>query len=153
MKSEGVKSGFSKFKATYLCLSLAAVAICGFYGWYLYALFQDAQLNMPQPQIERLTRDMYQFHSRTGRFPKNFNEINDLIWHTRSKPDYGVDGRHALVKNYRYFYTRVNDRQCAIWAIPLGPQRSRFEDSLILNIPRPAINRLRSVRRWNLSAL
>ncbi|HEU0185367.1 MAG TPA: hypothetical protein VFS27_08635 [Blastocatellia bacterium] len=122
MKSEKTKSGLSKLRATYLCLSLAAVAICGFYGCYLYTLLRDAQLNMPQPQIERLTRDLRLFHSRTRRFPRNFSEINELIWHTLPKPDYGADGRHARVKNYRYFYTRVNDRQW-IWAIPFGPQR------------------------------
>jgi hypothetical protein len=123
MKSEKAKPGFSKLKATYLCLGLAAAVICGFYGCYLYTLFRDAQLNMPQPQIERLTRDLRLFHSQTRRFPKNFSEINELIWHTLPKPDYGSDGRQALVKNYRYFYTMVNDRQCAIWAIPIGPQR------------------------------
>jgi hypothetical protein len=123
MKSGGAKSGFSKLKATYLCLSMAAVAICGFYGCYLYTLFRDAQLNMPEPQIERLTRDLRLFQSRTRRFPKNFNEINDLIWNTRPKLDYGPDEKQVRVKNYRYIYTRVNNRQCAIWAIPLGAQR------------------------------
>lgn len=123
MKSAKTKSGLNKLRITYLSISLAAVAICAGYGWYLYTLFRDAQFNMPQPQIERLTRDLRLFHSRTRRFPKDFNETNDLIWHTLPKPDYGADGRQTRVKNYRYIYTRVNDRQCAIWAIPLGPQR------------------------------
>ncbi|MGH9765995.1 MAG: hypothetical protein ACREAB_01065 [Blastocatellia bacterium] len=123
MKSAKTKSGLSKLKLTYLSLSLAAVAICVGYGWYLYMLFRDARMNMPQPQIEKLTRDLRLFHSRAKRFPKNFNEINDLIWRTRPKPDYGADGRQVLVKNYRYLYTRVNDHQCAIWAIPLSSQR------------------------------
>ncbi len=123
MKSAGVKSGFNKLRITYLSLILAAMAICVGYGWYLYSLFRDARLNMPQPQIEMLTRDLRLFHTRTKRFPKTFNEINDLIWRTRPKPDYGADGRQARVKNYLYFYTRVNDQQCAIWAIPLSSQR------------------------------
>ena len=123
MKNAKMKSGLNKLRIACVWLILAAVATCGCYGWYLYTLFQDAQRNMPQPQIERLTRDLRLFHSRTKRFPKNFNEINDLIWHTRPKPDYGADVRQACVKNYRYFYTRVNDQQCAIWALPLGPQR------------------------------
>jgi hypothetical protein len=112
----------SKIRATYLCLSLAAVAICGFYGWYLYTLFRDVQMNMPQSQIEKLARDLRLYHSRTRRFPKNFSEINDLIWHTRPKLDYGADGKQARVKNYRYFYTRV-------------------VEMIFLKIPRPAINR------------
>jgi hypothetical protein len=123
MKSAKAKFGMNKLRTTYLSLILAAVVICGSYGWYLYSLFRDAQLNMPQPQTEKLTRDLRLFHSRTKRFPKNFNEINDLIWRTRPKPDYGADGRQARVKNYRYLYTRVNNQRCAIWAIPLGSQR------------------------------
>jgi hypothetical protein len=123
MKSAKTKSGLSKLRITYLSLSLAAVAICGGYGWYLYTLLLDARLNMPQPQIEKLTRDLRLFYSQAKRFPKNFNEINDLIWHTRPKPDYGADGRQARVKNYRYLYIWVNDRQCAIWAFPLGSRR------------------------------
>src|SRR5947209_20343740 len=96
MKNEGAKSGLSKLRVAYLCLSLSVVAICAGYGWYLYTLFRDAQLNMPQPQMEKLIRDLRLFHSRTRRFPKTFDEINYLIWHTLPKPDYGVDGRQAL---------------------------------------------------------
>jgi hypothetical protein len=32
-------------------------------------------------------------------------------------------GQCGQASNYRYLYTRVNGRQCAIWAIPFGPQR------------------------------
>jgi len=49
-------------------------------------------------------------------------DLRRVRWLNR-EPNYGADGRHAYVKNYRYFYTRVNDRQCAIWAIPRGPRR------------------------------
>jgi hypothetical protein len=78
---------------------------------------------MPQPQIEKLVKDLRRFHSRAKRFPRNFAEINAAIWHTHPKPDYGADGRQARTRNYHYFYTRVSDNQCAIWAIPLGPRR------------------------------
>jgi hypothetical protein len=67
---------------------------------------------------QKLRRDLQLFHQRTGHFPETFNEINELLWHTRPKPDYGAQGRQARVKNYYYLYTRVNDRQCAIWAFP-----------------------------------
>src|SRR5262245_25755622 len=123
MKSASAKSGLSRLRITYLGVILAAVASCLCYGWYLYTLFRDARLNIPQPHVEKLTQDLTLFHSRTKRIPKNFNEINHLIWHTRPDPEYGADGRQARVKNYRYLYTRVSNQQCAIWAIPLGPQR------------------------------
>jgi hypothetical protein len=38
-------------------------------------------------------------------------------------PNYGSEGRQACVKNYYYFYTKVDNQTCAIWALPIGPQR------------------------------
>jgi len=123
MKSAGAKSGPGKLRIAYLSLVLAVMVSCGGYGYHVYLLFCEAQLNMPQPQIEKICQDLRLFYERTNRFPKTFNEINELLWHTRPKPNYGVEGRQAQVKNYYYLYTRVNDRQCIIWAFPLGPQR------------------------------
>jgi len=123
MRTTKAKSGFSKLRITHLAMILAALVCGGGYGWHVYSLFRDAQLNMPQLQIEKLAKDLNLFHSRIKRFPHNFAEINAAIWHTQPKPDYGADGRQARTRNYYYFYTRVKDNQCAIWAIPLGPRR------------------------------
>jgi|SRR5262245_26223940 len=114
---------FNKLKSTFAFLASTAILALGGYGWRTYTLFRGWQANMPQPQIEKLTRDLLLFHTRTKRFPKTFNEINDLIWRIRPKPDYGNEGRQARTKNYYYFYTMVKDGQCAVWAVPLGPQR------------------------------
>ncbi len=123
MKSAKPKSGFSKLRFVYLLLIVAILASIGCYGWRVYALFRDARLNMPQPQVNKLLKDLRLFHSRTKRFPQSFNEINSLIWHTQPAPDYGAEGRQAITKNYYYFYTKVSDDQSVFWAIPLGPQR------------------------------
>jgi hypothetical protein len=123
MSIERGKPGFRKLKLTYLLLSLAVLLICGSYGWRLYTLFRDARINMPRPQVEKLIKDLRFYYSRTKSFPGTFDEINDLIWHTRPKPDYGVDGRQARTKNYYYFYTKIDNRKCAFWALPLGSQR------------------------------
>ena len=114
---------FNKLKATYLILALSALLAVGSYGWHVYTLFRDWQINMPQPQIEKLTKDLRLYHAKTGHFPTTFVEVNNLIWLTKPVPDYGSEGRQARTKNYYYFYTRVNDHTCAIWALPIGPQR------------------------------
>ena len=114
---------FNKLKATYLMLAVTALLAVGSYGWHVYTLFRDWQTNMPQPQIEKLTKDLRIYHAKTGHFPGTFVEINNLIWHTKQAPDYGSEGRQARTKNYYYFYTKVNDHTCAIWALPTGPQR------------------------------
>lgn len=114
---------FNKLKATFLFLGFGAILALGSYGWHVYTLFRDWRLNMPQPQIEKLTKDLRIFHAKTGRFPNTFIEINDLIWRAKPAPSYGSNGRQARTKNYYYFYTRVDDHTCAIWALPTGPQR------------------------------
>jgi len=113
----------NKLKTTYLILAICAILAVGSYGWHIYTLFRDWQMNMPQPQIEKLTKDLRIYHAKTGHFPSTFVEINNLIWHTKPAPDYGDNGRQSRTKNYYYFYTRVNDHICAIWALPTGPQR------------------------------
>jgi hypothetical protein len=123
MSKTKTRPGFSKLKITWLLLALAGVFAVGSYGWHVYTLFRDWQVNMPQPQIEKLTKDLRIYHAKTGHFPSSFVEINNLIWHTKPAPDYGDNGRQSRTKNYYYFYTRVNDHTCALWALPTGPQR------------------------------
>jgi hypothetical protein len=123
MKERNPASGSVRLKIVSVMLVLAVASSLGAYTYHLYILFRDAQLNIPQPQVERLIRDLRAFHSKTKRFPRNFVEINAEIWHTVPTPSYGSDGRQARTKNYYYFYTMVNDRQFTLWAVPTGPRR------------------------------
>lgn len=123
MKTAQGKTGFGKLKATYALLGLAAVVALGSYGWHLYALYQAWQRDTPQPQVERLIRDLRRYHAEAKHFPASFHEINARLWHTRPSPDYGMDGRQARVKNYLYRYTQVEADKCVLWALPVGPKR------------------------------
>jgi hypothetical protein len=114
---------FNKLKFTFLVLAFAGTLGIGSYGYHIYTLFRDWQINMPQPQLEKLARDLRIYQVKEGHFPTTFIEINNLIWHTKPSPNYGSEGRQACVKNYYYFYTRVDNQTCAIWALPIGPQR------------------------------
>lgn len=117
------KPRISKLRISYILVILAAVAGLVSYGYHVYALFRDAQQNTPQPQVERLIKDLRRYHSQTRHFPADFTEINQLIWRTKPTPDYGSDGRRARTKNYYYFYTKVSDETCAFWALPIGSRR------------------------------
>jgi len=117
------KQRVSKLRISYLILLLACVVGAGSYGYYVYTVFRDWQLNMPQPQVEKLIKDLRLYHLQTRHFPATLNEVNELIWHTRPTPNYGNDGRRARTKNYYYYYTKVDEETCAIWALPVGRQR------------------------------
>jgi hypothetical protein len=114
---------FSKLKFTFIVLAFTAVLGIASYGYHVYSLFRDWQTNMPQPQLEKLIRDLRIYHAKEGHFPNTFLEINKLVWHTTPSPNYGRKGRQARTKNYYYFYTKVDNQTCAIWALPIGPQR------------------------------
>ncbi|MCI0392613.1 MAG: hypothetical protein MOB07_28095 [Acidobacteria bacterium] len=117
------KPRISKLRISYILVILAAVVGLVSYSYHVYALFRDAQQNTPQPQIERLIKDLRRYHSQTRHFPADFTEINQLIWRTKPTPDYDSDGRRARTKNYYYIYTKVNDEICAFWALPIGLRR------------------------------
>jgi hypothetical protein len=117
------KPGFSKLKLTFIILIIAGVAGGASYGYYVYTVFLDSQVNMPQSQLEKLVRDLRSYHLQRKQFPAGFAEVNHLIWHTNPAPNYGADGRRARAKNYHYYYSKVDDGKCAVWALPLGPQR------------------------------
>ena len=123
MNPRNAKTRFGKLKIAHATFALALLAGIGGYGWHVYSLFRDAQVNMPQPQIEKLVKDLRLFHSQAKRFPRDFSEINDLIWRTRPTPKYGAEGRQARTRNYYYYYTRVDHQTCTIWALPIGPRR------------------------------
>ncbi|MGE0278561.1 MAG: hypothetical protein AB7R40_24455 [Nitrospiraceae bacterium] len=118
------KPRLSKLRISYIGALVAVVACLGGYAWHVYTLFREAQQTTPQPQIERLSRDLRTYHSQTRQFPTSFPEINQRLWHTNPTPDYGNDGRRARTKNYVYLYRRVNEETCAFWALPVGPRRA-----------------------------
>ena len=83
MKVTKTSPAFSKWKATYLLLALAILAAMGGYGWRVYALYRDWQLHTPQPQVERLVKDLRSYHAQTKQFPTTFAEINAGFWRTQ----------------------------------------------------------------------
>jgi hypothetical protein len=129
------KLHISKLRISYIVAFITIfIGVCS-YGYHLYALAQDLKINQPQPQIERLIKDLRIFHVQTRRFPANFGEVNQQIWRTKPTPDYGHDGRQARSKNYYYYYTKVKDETCAFWALPLGPQRHYASSFFIVLSP------------------
>src|SRR2546428_8656510 len=104
MESSGKKNRFNKLRLSYIFALITVAAGVGGYGYHLYNLARDSQINKPQPQVERLVKDLRLFQSRTSRFPKNFIEVNQLIWRAAPAPDYRNEGRQAPSKKHYYYY-------------------------------------------------
>lgn len=123
MEGVGGKFRISKLRLSFIFAAITVSVGAISYVYHIYKLFQDSQINKPKPQVERLVKDLRRFHAQRKSFPNSFVEINQLIWRTTPKPDYGVAGRQARTKNYYYYYTKVSDDACVFWALPLGPRR------------------------------
>ncbi|MGH8598530.1 MAG: hypothetical protein ACREXT_17900 [Gammaproteobacteria bacterium] len=135
MESTGPKHRLSKLRIAFVFALATIAAGAVSYGYHLYRLAQDLQINKPQPQVERLARDLRRYYAETRRFPANFSEINQLLWRTKPEPDYGSDGRRAWTKNYYYFYTKANDETCAFWALPIGSRRQYASSFFVVLSP------------------
>ncbi len=123
MEGVGGKFRINKLRLSFIFAAITASVGAISYVYHIYKLFQDSQINKPQPQVERLIKDLRRFHAQRDGFPTNFVEINQLIWRTAPTPDYGAEGRQARTRNYYYYYTKVSDDACVFWALPLGPRR------------------------------
>ncbi|MGE0133129.1 MAG: hypothetical protein AB7U82_34055 [Blastocatellales bacterium] len=123
MEGAGSKFRIKKLRLSFIFAAITVSVGAASYVYHIYKLFQDSQINKPQPQVERLVKDLRGFHAQRHGFPNNFVEINQLIWRTTPAPDYGVEGRQARTKNYYYYYTKISDDACVFWALPLGPRR------------------------------
>src|SRR5262249_45203968 len=113
MESSGQKHRFNKLRLSFFFVLITIAAGVGSYSYHLYMLLQDSQHNKPQPQVERLVKDLRLFQAQAHHYPKNFIEINQLIWRANPTPDYGKESRQARTKNYYYYYTKISDGACA----------------------------------------
>lgn len=115
-----------KFRLTYLifigaCLMLIVSSI---YGAYSAHQLHDAQL--PQQNLEQLVRDMRQYHQQTGRFPRDFRELDERLWQRKRSERISDDGSSLSSPSNNYHYTLHTvavDRAC-VWAVPTGARAS-----------------------------
>jgi hypothetical protein len=57
------KNRFNKLRPSYIFALITIAAGAGGYGYHLYRLARDSQIDKPQPQVERLVKDFRLFQS------------------------------------------------------------------------------------------
>ncbi len=106
-------------------IALAAIAVFGgcVYGYHLYQLARAEEALVPQLAVAQLVNSLRAYQAKIGQFPKNFHEVNERIWRRNPPPAFGQEGCDITLNHYWYFFTRINEETCAVWALPLGPKR------------------------------
>lgn len=115
-----------KLRLTYLIfigvfLSLI-VSVC--YG--AYTTHQRLESQLPRPNLETIVRDLRQYHQQTGRFPRDFSELDERLWQHARRERIANDGRSlsSLSNNYHYTLHTVAPERACVWAVPTGARAS-----------------------------
>ncbi len=111
-----------KMRLTYLIFTGAflslIVSVC--YGAYTTHRRLEAQL--PRPNLETIVRDLRQFHQQTGRFPRDFNELDERLWQREKRERISNNGKSLFSPSGNYHYTlhTVASERACVWAVPVG---------------------------------
>lgn len=110
-------------------LSLALLIISMVYSSWSHERQREA--NMPTPAMETIVLALRTFHQQTGRFPRDFNELDERIWKGVRRAQISPDGRSLNAPQSHYYYTlhTINPSdptratlpaKAGIWAVPTG---------------------------------
>ncbi len=118
-----------RFTFIIIALSLVLFVVALIYSAWARNSERDA--NMPVPAMETLVLALRSFHQQTGRFPRDFRELDGRIWRGARSGHISPDGKSLVAPASRYYYTlhtinppdpaRTNaPAKAGIWAVPTG---------------------------------
>jgi hypothetical protein len=129
LNTNRARGGRLRFTFVIAALSLLLfVAALVFSAW---AREQEREANMPAPAMETVVLALRTFHQQTGRFPRDFRELDERVWRGERREQISPDGKSLVAPASRYYYTlhTVNPDEPAratqpakagIWAVPTG---------------------------------
>jgi len=120
--NNSVHSRNNKLRFSYISVvaSLVLLGISLVYSsWRSHA---EHEANLPICGIETVVVALRSFHKQTGRFPKDFRELDERIWKEAKREQISEDGKslNAPTSHYHYTLHTVNQTKAAIWAVPTG---------------------------------
>lgn len=113
---------------------IAALSVLLFIAALVFSAWtreQKHEANMPVPAMETLVLALRTFHQQTGRFPRDFRELDERVWRGERSGQISPDGKSLVAPASRYYYTlhTVNPddptratapAKAGIWAVPTG---------------------------------
>ena len=135
--SQAQRGGKLRFTFVIAALSLILLVVAAIHSaWKTHSL---REANLPVPAMEVIARDLRAFHHQTGRFPRDFRELNERIWRGARSHQISPDGKTLAAAQANYLYTlhtvnppdatRTGDNdaappKAAVWGVPTG-ERAR----------------------------
>ncbi len=129
LKSHPPRSGRLRFTFVIAALSLALLVVALIFS--AWARNNEREANMPVPAMESVVLALRTFHQQTGRFPRDFRELNERVWRGERSGQILSDGMSLVAPASRYYYTlhtvsppdpmhAITPAKAGIWAVPTG---------------------------------
>lgn|GEM_PF-547057 len=129
LKASTAGGGRLRFTFVIAALSLILFVIALVYS--AWAREREREANMPVPAMETLVLALRTFHQQTGRFPRDFRELDERVWRGARRAQISPDGKSLVAPASRYYYTlhtvnpdeparATQPAKAAIWAVPTG---------------------------------
>ena len=123
------RKGRMRFTLTIAALSLVTLIISMIYSSWSRERAREA--NMPVPAMETVVLALRTFHQQTGRFPRDFSELDERVWKGARRAQISPDGKSLNAPQSHYYYTlhtinpldttrATQPAKAGIWAVPTG---------------------------------
>lgn len=121
--------GRMRFTLIIAGLSLALLIISVAYS--SWSREREREANMPAPAMETIVLALRTFHQQTGRFPRDFNELDERVWKGARRAQISPDGKSLNAPKSHYYYrlhtvnpedpTRAEvPAKAGVWGVPTG---------------------------------
>ena len=110
----------SKLMICGIILALVVIIYLVGFGYLYYQRSAAAEEARVKPMVEKMIGSLKAFHERIGRYPHDFKEVNEQVWHY-PRTRYGETGRELTARKYFYLYQLVDNHTCLLWATPVSP--------------------------------
>src|SRR5688500_16365598 len=110
----------SPLRVTFVVLGVCLLVAFGVYWYRVYADAQEEKTAVPQLALNTMLKDLRTFHKRTGRFPKDFDELQAVVWKRERPAEFGDGGAVYVFRSYYYRLHMVDAHTATIWAAPTG---------------------------------
>jgi hypothetical protein len=131
---QSIKQPLSQKGRMRFTLIIAALSLILFVISIIYSSWsreKKREANMPVPATETIVLALRTFHQQTGRFPRDFNELDERVWKGVRRAQISPDGRSLNAPQSHYYYTlhTINPpdptratlpAKAGIWAVPTG---------------------------------
>lgn len=121
--------GRMHFTLIIAALSLVLLVISMIYS--SWSREREREANLPVPAMETVVLALRTFHQQTGRFPRDFNELDERVWKGARHAQISPDGKSLNAPHSHYYYTlhTINPpdptsatlpAKAGVWAVPTG---------------------------------